>query len=579
MELLPGVRHWPWIDDPKRDRHGGGLPARADGHSHRNHPSAARRVLPCPPPSLADCARSVVAAALAGAIYLITAPKTGDLVRARVPLRPVRPARLRGLERRLVRRPSHAGVQHPVPATGVAAGARGGRRDRGARGGRRLRAARTPALRRRGRAGARCGSALATCTMLFTGRLPFALGIALGLASLLALQRGERRSPSLLALLCPLGSPVAARSWRSPAVAVAVTDRASEGAPALLVAAAGIVPTLLLAVAFPEGGHQPYACHVVPAGAGDDSRSFVLLLPREERTLRIGVALYGLAAIVAFVLAHPAGREHVAPRRAVRGAASRCAHCSPPPAIVGPAGRARGDARRRLLLAAGRPVRAAHERRGRPVALPRATTGRSWQFLKDNPEPPGRVEVVFTDAHWESAYVAIHEPIARGWERQLDIGRNSLFYDGTLTRATYRAVAARQRGALGGAAGRQARLQRARGGAPRGRRPAVPEARAGARPHWRVYEVTPPHPLVALGGRRRASMRLSFGAEQRAARRGPPGQRARARALDSVLGRERRVRQSAPAHWTRVTARTHRNAADAHRFCALRVFEHGRRCA
>ena len=41
-----------------------------------------------------------------------------------------------------------------------------------------------------------------------------------------------------------------------------------------------------------------------------------------------------------------------------------------------------------------------------------------------------RVEIPFTDTHWEAYRVASEFPLARGWERQLDRDDNGLFYDG-----------------------------------------------------------------------------------------------------------------------------------------------------
>jgi hypothetical protein len=38
------------------------------------------------------------------------------------------------------------------------------------------------------------------------------------------------------------------------------------------------------------------------------------------------------------------------------------------------------------------------------------------------------VEIPFTSAHWETAYVAPTIPLARGWLRQLDILDNPIFY-------------------------------------------------------------------------------------------------------------------------------------------------------
>ncbi len=53
--------------------------------------------------------------------------------------------------------------------------------------------------------------------------------------------------------------------------------------------------------------------------------------------------------------------------------------------------------------------------------------------------PAGRVEVVPTEYHWEAAYVAPVMPLARGWERQLDVADNPVFYrPGALAAGTYR---------------------------------------------------------------------------------------------------------------------------------------------
>ncbi len=50
-----------------------------------------------------------------------------------------------------------------------------------------------------------------------------------------------------------------------------------------------------------------------------------------------------------------------------------------------------------------------------------------------------RVEVVPARNHREAAALAPHVNLARGWNRQLDIERGRLFYDGTFSAATYRA--------------------------------------------------------------------------------------------------------------------------------------------
>ncbi len=53
--------------------------------------------------------------------------------------------------------------------------------------------------------------------------------------------------------------------------------------------------------------------------------------------------------------------------------------------------------------------------------------------------PVGRVEAVPTRDYWEAAYLADVVPLARGWLRQVDIARNPLFFDGGLDAGRYRA--------------------------------------------------------------------------------------------------------------------------------------------
>ena len=60
-------------------------------------------------------------------------------------------------------------------------------------------------------------------------------------------------------------------------------------------------------------------------------------------------------------------------------------------------------------------------------------------FLRGAVHPGERAEVALTRNHWEAAYLAPSVPLARGWERQLDVKVNPLFYDGrALTPERYR---------------------------------------------------------------------------------------------------------------------------------------------
>jgi hypothetical protein len=112
----------------------------------------------------------------------------------------------------------------------------------------------------------------------------------------------------------------------------------------------------------------------------------------------------------------------------------------------------------------------------------------------------GRVEVVPFLDHGEAATVADAWPLARGWERQVDVSRNSVLYDGALTPARYRTwltAHAVEYVALGhgphdfGAQHELALLAHA----PAYLRPVHSD------PEWTVWRVTGAQPIVGTPGR------------------------------------------------------------------------------
>jgi hypothetical protein len=120
-------------------------------------------------------------------------------------------------------------------------------------------------------------------------------------------------------------------------------------------------------------------------------------------------------------------------------------------------------------------------------------------FLRAQDGPAGRVEVPFTQGHWEAAHLARHVPLARGWATQLDRRHNGLFFAGTLRAGDYAAWL--RRNAVRFVAVPDVPLD------PAGRREAalVRRGLAFLRPvwadaHWRVYAVRDPRPLVAAPG-------------------------------------------------------------------------------
>jgi hypothetical protein len=123
-------------------------------------------------------------------------------------------------------------------------------------------------------------------------------------------------------------------------------------------------------------------------------------------------------------------------------------------------------------------------------------------YLKDQAERGGaplRVEVPFTQGHWEAVHLARHVPLARGWATQLDRRYNPLFFEGTLDPDAYGRWL--RRNAVGWVAVPDAALD------PAGRQEAAIIRRGlpflepvWADEHWQVLRVRDPLPLVSGSG-------------------------------------------------------------------------------
>jgi len=265
---------------------------------------------------------------------------------------------------------------------------------------------------------------------LLSGRVPYDLGFAIGLGSVLALLTGRTGVALGLAVVTSCASPVAG----------AFLALAGLAAGRLRVTAAALTPIVILALAFPEGGWEPFAPSVFwPALGG--VLLIALLLPQGSLTahrrhvVRIGAALYALALIGSFALHTPVG-----------GNAARLGALLAGPLIAGVAWE-----RHRLILCLLAPLllywqieTPINDR----IALAGDPSVHAAYYAPLRAElrdlVHGRrtiVEVPLTGAHWEAAHLAGHEGIAlaRGWERQLDTRYASLFYKPHLTPSAYRA--------------------------------------------------------------------------------------------------------------------------------------------
>jgi hypothetical protein len=327
--------------------------------------------------------------------------------------------------------------------------------------------------------------AAATAVSLYAGRLTFAFGLLPAVASMLALQRGRLGAATALAVLTALCSPVAALFVALAGAAVAVGSDERIGGAA--VALAALLPVGLLAVAFPEGGTEPFvfsAFWPLPLiGVG----FAILTARRRERVLFAGAVLYTIAVTLSYLIPSAVGSN-----------AGRLAEL-----IAGPlAALLLWPARRVLLLIVAipllylqwhAPVRDVSNAGGE--AMTSGYYRPLLSFLGRQSGPPFRIEIPFTKFHWEAYAVAPRFPLARGWERQLDIEYNHLFYGGRLTPSSYERWLHEQ--AVRFVAVADAPLDYSAVGEVRLIDRGLPYLRLVWRSrHWRVYAVADPAPIV-----------------------------------------------------------------------------------
>jgi len=270
--------------------------------------------------------------------------------------------------------------------------------------------------------------AVALWTELSAGRAAFTLGLAAAAGCVVVAGGRPRGCARLLAaaglaLLSCLLSPVAGLFLGVVAAAFACTGRWREG---LAVGMGAGLPLGVMAV-FSDGGVQPIGVQswLPPLLA---AAAVVLLVPSRWRMVRLGAIIYGLGVIVTWALPTPVGSN-----------VGRLGEL-----LVGPLLAGMASSRSRWLLAAGLAAAAwwqvaqpaADLAQGNaPAYAPR--TQALVRELRAIHADTARVEAVPQYGHWESQQLASTVPLARGWERQVDIERNPLFYRGTLTPAAY----------------------------------------------------------------------------------------------------------------------------------------------
>ncbi len=268
---------------------------------------------------------------------------------------------------------------------------------------------------------------------LVSGRTTFAMGLAFGLLALCAVTlqeidvRWRTALIAVLALLSSAASPVAGLFTGVAGAALLLTGRRRDG---LALGIGAAVPMGVVTALFHDGGIQPFDVESAKLVIAL-SIAVIFLVPSKYPAVRVGAMLSAIGLFVVYLLPSPIGYN-----------AARLALLFSVPVVAATANLAWSRLALAIVLICWWQPPLVLDDLGN--AGSRAAHRPFFQPLIDELHkrgPVGRVEVVPLHDHWESTYVAEAVPIARGWERQVDVGRNGLFYgrgaEGTLTPSAY----------------------------------------------------------------------------------------------------------------------------------------------
>jgi hypothetical protein len=256
---------------------------------------------------------------------------------------------------------------------------------------------------------------------------PFALGAALALLALWALQEGRRGRFAMLAVLTLLASPLAFVILALLLAGIGLAryeNPARLVVPAVVVVGAGLTEVVLFRV-FPGGGRFPFSIvELIPALVFCIIGAAATWRVERARPLLCFFVIYFAACIAAFVVPSQVG-ENI---ERVRFAALPLAVLTfslrrwRPLWLALPA----------VLLATSwnvTPLAASFRHSRQEVESKRGYWQPAIAYLRAHLRPSYRVEVVDTAGHWAAVYLPdARIPLARGWYRQDDFPQNSLLY-------------------------------------------------------------------------------------------------------------------------------------------------------
>lgn len=297
--------------------------------------------------------------------------------------------------------------------------------------------------------------AASTILAVAIGQLPFLAGEALGMAALVALTRQRRIAAVALVAAAASCSPLAA-AFTVLACVAWFWHRRGQRLWIGVVAGTAVAVIAGLGLLFPGTGPFPFpwvGLMISLSACGMLATSLV----RSTPVLRTAAVLYAVASVASFLVANPVGGN--APRLAatvgvpllfclVTAPAGPFSTFASTPRWADPGRWSLVRWWRPTLTVAALGALAAWE--WGPglgvVTSPASDPALAASYyqpvvhqIEVRSHGPVRVEIPPTRDHWEAAWVAPYVSLARGWERQLDIADNPIFYrPGTLDPASFR---------------------------------------------------------------------------------------------------------------------------------------------
>ena len=269
--------------------------------------------------------------------------------------------------------------------------------------------------------------------IVLSAAFPFALGAALALLALWALQAGHRLRFAALAVLALAASPLAFFLLVVLLLGIGIERRSSAriAVPILVVALAGLAE-LMLRRLFPGAGRYPF--HLIDLGAIGLFCGYGVVLTRgveRARSIRWILVVYFFACVIAFAVPSELGAN-----------VERFRYAAPPVALL--LASLRGWRPIWLVLPAlaltiswnVTPLAKSLAGGERDVAAAPAYWSPVISFLHRHLPANYRVEAVDTIGHWPAAYLPeAGIPLVRGWYRQADFPGNAILYGRFGTRA------------------------------------------------------------------------------------------------------------------------------------------------